>query len=1015
MNFAGRVGRRCAVLVVLSLLASTAHAQSSVLDPWRPQLDALTASARHGEVLALLEPLLAAQPRGASPGAAEILLAQTLAYNQLGKGKLGMETARKAWQMRAELFGATDPRTLDALDLHLKACGTAGASAAASCLPQAAEAVGMRQAAGEPRALAQTLFAQINLANQAGRLDLALPQLALLLQVQRNDPSTRPADLVETQRNHAVLLQNAGRYREALAALDQLLETQPDLAATAPLELLKTLTRRARVLDSLGQSAKAGPQWQEALRLCAAQPGTPSVPCAEQRLGMGAHLLRAGRAEQAVSTLRQLSQELQRDAAPRLGSISRECRYYLALALRQAGLHADSLAMLQAVLDEQSAGWGEAHPDYVTYLQAHAAGLQLLGRAQDSQRQFERALALGERLRGPRHPQVLVHRLNAWVAATQAGQPVDRMQVQQLAQQLLQSLGAEHPSSLQAQQLQAELDLRAGETAAALQSLERLLSTRQTLLGVTHPDSLRTQATLARAQRAAGRPADALQTLDALVPQLQQWRRALAGLGPSAQRQAPQALQSALVLRAELLMANGQVEAALQAVEAYKAQDLLLQLSRQRALEAAAPSGELGQQLRELAQARSSMEAQLGQSRFPQQRESLALELQTLHQRYEAVLQSAAAQSPRLAALLQPEATGLADLRLLPRRSALLHYLRGPDEQWHVLVLRPDRAPQWFALGRWSEHQPDVERLRVWGSQAAPRGPEALASSVMLRQTLGERLLQPLLGALDGVDRLLISPDGTLGLLPWDTLLVAGQSALQRWTVSQLASLAVSRAAHGRAAVPAPLQTLSLGASLARQEGEQAWPALPYAAQEASAVARLYPGPRSRLLLGQAASESRLRELNQRGELARFQLLHVAAHGRLDERNGPTLLLGRSGNDESADGLLVMADWMGLRLGSRLTVLSACDTAQGQALDGEGLVGLAYALQLAGNRELLGTLWPVSDAASAAFVPAFLARVKRGQGHAQALAATKREFAASADPRLSLFRSWAGFVLVGRG
>jgi CHAT domain-containing protein len=48
-----------------------------------------------------------------------------------------------------------------------------------------------------------------------------------------------------------------------------------------------------------------------------------------------------------------------------------------------------------------------------------------------------------------------------------------------------------------------------------------------------------------------------------------------------------------------------------------------------------------------------------------------------------------------------------------------------------------------------------------------------------------------------------------------------------------------------------------------------------------------------------------------------------------------------------------------------MVVLSACDTALGRQIAGEGLVGLRYAALARGARSVVASLWPVSDAIAA--------------------------------------------------
>jgi CHAT domain-containing protein len=93
-------------------------------------------------------------------------------------------------------------------------------------------------------------------------------------------------------------------------------------------------------------------------------------------------------------------------------------------------------------------------------------------------------------------------------------------------------------------------------------------------------------------------------------------------------------------------------------------------------------------------------------------------------------------------------------------------------------------------------------------------------------------------------------------------------------------------------------------------------------------------------------------------------------------------------------------------------VLSACQTALGKAIKGEGLVGLARAFMYAGAPRVVASLWQVSDLATAELMKKFY----RGMLHdrlppAAALRAAQLEM--SSDPRWASPYYWAGFVLQG--
>ena len=192
------------------------------------------------------------------------------------------------------------------------------------------------------------------------------------------------------------------------------------------------------------------------------------------------------------------------------------------------------------------------------------------------------------------------------------------------------------------------------------------------------------------------------------------------------------------------------------------------------------------------------------------------------------------------------------------------------------------------------------------------------------------------------------------------------------------------------------------------------WSALPGTQTEMDQAANIFSG-RSRVISGKDASETTLRTLSANGELANYRYLHFAAHGYFDP-NFPaysSLVLAPEGPEPERDGYVTIGEWVGMNLKSELTLLSACNTARGETVSGEGLMGLSYALYVAGNTNTVLTLWPVADEETAEFVSSLLTKIKAGQSHAHAITAVKREFMTHADPRKRNPYFWAPFVLYG--
>ncbi len=259
----------------------------------------------------------------------------------------------------------------------------------------------------------------------------------------------------------------------------------------------------------------------------------------------------------------------------------------------------------------------------------------------------------------------------------------------------------------------------------------------------------------------------------------------------------------------------------------------------------------------------------------------------------------------------------------------------------------------------------------------------------------------------------LVIADGPLAYLPLETLIRAGNTpwgsstrfvygpsasvllALQRspasthWERAVLAVGNPSRASHAQARV----------ATTSERSADSLLPDLPAAATEARNIASLLGGD---AITGNQATVTRWLSLDP----ARYRYLHFATHTIFnDEHPQRTALL-------MADGRLDLDAVRRLRLSSDLVTLSACETALGQQLRGEGIIGFPHAFLEAGAHGVVMSLWRVNDRAASRYMEDFYRELRIGRSPADAMLAIRRSriAAGGADAHPS---QWAAFVLVG--
>jgi CHAT domain-containing protein/tetratricopeptide (TPR) repeat protein len=186
---------------------------------------------------------------------------------------------------------------------------------------------------------------------------------------------------------------------------------------------------------------------------------------------------------------------------------------------------------------------------------------------------------------------------------------------------------------------------------------------------------------------------------------------------------------------------------------------------------------------------------------------------------------------------------------------------------------------------------------------------------------------------------------------------------------------------------------------------------LPFSRDEANAITSLAGG--DNMLRAMDFEAARTAVLG--AELEDYRIVHFATHGLIDadrpELSGLVLSLV-SHQGQPQDGFLRLHDIYNMRLNADLVVLSACQTALGKEIKGEGLVGLTRGFMYAGAPRVVASLWQVSDLATAELMKRFYTGMfKQNLTPAAALRAAQLQMAK--DPRWSSPYFWAGFVLQG--
>jgi len=334
---------------------------------------------------------------------------------------------------------------------------------------------------------------------------------------------------------------------------------------------------------------------------------------------------------------------------------------------------------------------------------------------------------------------------------------------------------------------------------------------------------------------------------------------------------------------------------------------------------------------------------------------------------------------------------------LVPDNTAIIEYVVAKDKTYLFLIEYDQQQHPVYTID--VSQKVLAARIENFRKQIADRSPDFHASSM----ELDKLLIEPVIGQLKQKTSLIIVPDAELWNLPFQALEVSpNHFLLEDFGVSYVPSITVLREMSNRYSPMNASSLLAIGNPYIQT-------ALPEAEVEVKKLAMLYDNSRTKVYVGKDATESRFKE-----EAGNYSILHLATHGIVDNTSPMYSKLVFSQTDENPDedGFLEAWEILNLNLNADLVILSACDTAQGRIGPGEGMIGLAWTLFVAGASTTVVSQWEV-DSSSTTKLMIDLHR----NLHLQHL--SKQEALRQAELKLLKTKSyhhpfyWAGFVLIG--
>ena len=338
------------------------------------------------------------------------------------------------------------------------------------------------------------------------------------------------------------------------------------------------------------------------------------------------------------------------------------------------------------------------------------------------------------------------------------------------------------------------------------------------------------------------------------------------------------------------------------------------------------------------------------------------------------------------------------------------------DDKVYVFVAQPSHELKAFSEPISQEAL--KAQVRQFQRQLAERNLGFRTASSALYQTL----IAPAHLDLASTRHLVIVPDGVLWELPFQALSnPQGRYLLDDCSVSYAPSLTALKTMMEvkrlRKSSPAGTQLLAMGDPAVERglEGrvkalyrEETLEALPAAKTEVQSLGRIY-GEHSRVYVGGEARESRFK-----AEAGGARVLHLATHAVLNNASplySYLLLAGEQGGAE--DGLLEARELLTMNLNAELAVLSACETARGHVGEGEGMIGLSWALLVSGVPTTVLSQWRVASESTSTFMTDFHQNRRKAMNDADALRAAALSL--RKNPAYQHPFYWAPFTLIGAG
>ncbi|GCA73562.1 photosystem I assembly protein Ycf3 [Microcystis aeruginosa NIES-2520] len=945
---------------------------------------------------------------------AERLTQQVIQLYQQGKYNEAIPLAEQALAIIKQQLGDNHPLTAQSLNNLALLYQSQGRYSEAEPLYNRSLAIRKQQLGDNHPDTATSLNNLALLYQSQGRYSEAEPLYKQALAIRKQQLGDNHPNTALSLNNLALLYQSQGRYSEAEPLFKQALAIRKQQLGDNHSNTAASLNSLAALYYSQGRYSEAEPLYKEALAISKQQLGD-NHPLTVAILNNLAELYRVqGRYSEAEPlynrSLAIFKQQLGDNHPLTAASLNNLALLYLFQGRYSEAepLYKEALAIIKQQL-------GDNHPDTAISLNNLAGLYESQGRYSEAEPLFKQALAIKKQQLGDNHPSTATSLNNlAGVYKSQGRYSEAEPLLKQALTIRKQQLGDNHPSTATSLNNLALLYTVQGRYSEAESLLKQALTIIKQQLGDNHPltaTSLNNLAVFYQSQD------DIPQAINYLSQGLAVQEYNLSEnlkMGDDKQKQDYMAkvlgtTNSVISLNLQAVPNNPEVtRLALKTILERKGRILDVSTNSLQILRQRTDDPESQQLLTQLIEVRT----QLSNLTFKKPEdiknpEIYRQEINEVTEKAKEIEGKIGRRSAEFRSLSQP-ITLEGIQKLIPANAALVEIVRyqpfnpkAPENQrfgiprYAVYILYPNGDIKAKDLG---EAKPIEDKLIYFRDNLADAQTPIPQLKESARQ-LDEILMQPIRQLLGNTKTILLSPDAALNLIPFEALvdennqylvenyhityLTSGRDLLRLKDkfASQQSPLIVADPFYGKAGEKVAL-TRSIDLS------EFTFPGLPGTEQEAKAIKNLLP--QATVLTGSQATENAVKQVKKPN------ILHIATHGFFKPesnvienpllRSGLVLAGVTIGQSAGDDGVLTALETTNLNLvGTKLVVLSACDTGKGDIKIGQGVYGLRRALVIAGSESQLISLWKVSDDATKDLMVAYYGRLQKGEGRSEAL------------------------------